>query len=241
MLEWGPWRETDALPVPQGRWQLSNLFDYLGDFDKSPIEVQWTIEGDQVHLLSLYDPALSTRVEFFDIRNIDIPPWWRGELVDLIIEMIEPDMWDVFGGDSGWIDMPGDLILVRAPTRHLIEIETLLLQLAGEPDWPLTGETLGSLRNHEVRQSTITRVYDVGDLAIGGVDPDLRMQMIMEDGFESIDPDHWQSLGGELGKYFQLDDLVIVRTMYQNHVLIEKKLDDAMKQISRGVDPFDED
>jgi len=51
------------------------------------------------------------------------------ELVDLIRELIEPEQWEVRGGDGGTIVVFGSTLLVRAP-------DYIHRQLVGYPFWP---------------------------------------------------------------------------------------------------------
>ncbi|RMD63532.1 MAG: hypothetical protein D6824_05200 [Planctomycetota bacterium] len=141
----GPFDENTWQFGPLGQVQVGpksrlNRFAELRLYDVSDLMFQIgdTSEAPQIDLNNVLNQAQSGGGgssgsifggnEEIELKRVPLTERVQ-QLVDLIRSLIEPDQWDVNGGDGGTIVVFGSTLLVRAP-------DYIHRQLVGYPFWP---------------------------------------------------------------------------------------------------------
>jgi hypothetical protein len=154
------------------------------------------------------------------------------ELIDVLVENVDPDGWNILGGETGSINtFAGVLVIHNTPENHR-GVEALLARLRAGRGLAVAPDVRARVdaQSRPRADDRIVRIHPVADLLAYSmtVDPDLTheqaLQTLVDFIHENVEPEHWMALGGDVGQLMAYDDLLVIRDTVDNHRAVQMML-----------------
>lgn len=159
-------------------------------------------------------------------------------LIDVLLELIEPEHWRVLGGEDGSLLQFAGMLVITTTLRNHPRVGALLNAMRQAVNQPRRVIHAGLGDPHPAHDVMEIRLYPISNLLIAmrrDFDSVREARWALVNWLqESVDPAGWRELAGNVSRLLEFQGVLIIETTPQNHEAIARVLDQLFRSERAG-------